>query len=142
MSGEGAPMAACFAQDGNCVEISSFFHSAEDARAGNPYNTTFRLSVCSDGFSGTGEWECDIAALCAFARELEELYRFQREEAELGDAGCSSTLTFAAADRLGHIRVRGTLIGLHGVQRLRFEFLADQTALAPFVRELKALCGE
>ena len=29
-------MAACFAQDGNCVEISSFFHSSEDARAGNP----------------------------------------------------------------------------------------------------------
>lgn len=133
--------ASCF-QDGNYVKISSFFHSPEDARAGNPYNTTFQLSVCSDGFSGTGEWECDISVLRAFAREVEELYCFQRERAELRDMGYGSTLTFSAADRLGHIRVGGTLLGLHGVQSLRFEFLGDQTALGPFVKELEALLQE
>lgn len=140
--GGGEGMALGFVQDGNRVEIASFFHSAEDARAGNPYNTEFQISVCSDGFSGEGEWECDIAALRTFAEELGQLYRFQREGAKLSDLGYGSSLVFAAADRLGHIRVSGTLIGLHGVQRLRFEFLADQTALAPFVTQLKALCGE
>ena len=138
MSGESEPLTASFTQDGNYVEHSSFFHSRQDARAGNPYNTTFQLSVCSDGFSGTGEWECDMAALHTFARELEELYRFQRERAELRDMGCGSTLVFSAADRLGHIRVGGTLFGLHGVQSLRFEFTADQTALGPFGTELEA----
>ena len=142
MSGEGKPAAASFTQEGNYVKISSFFHSPEDARAGNPYNTTFRLSVCSDGFSGTGEWECDIAALRAFAEELEGLLSFQRQRAELADLGYGSSLTFAAADRLGHIRVSGTLVGFHGVQRLRFEFTGDQTALGPFLKELRALLGE
>ena len=142
MSREGEPMAASCFQDGNYVKISSFFHSLEDARAGNPYNTTFQLSVCSDGFSGTGEWECDISVLRAFDREVEELYRFQRERAELRDMGYGSTLTFSAADRLGHIRVGGTLFGLHGVQSLQFEFLADQTALEPFGTELAALLRE
>ena len=142
MSGAGAPVAASFTQEGNYVKISSFFHSPEDARAGNPYNTTFQLSVCSDGFSGTGEWECDIAALRAFAREVEELYRFQRERAELRDMGYGSTLAVASADRLGHIRVGGTLVGPRGDQSLRFEFLADQTALGPFGTELAALLRE
>lgn len=141
MSGEGKPAAASFTQEGNYVKISSFFHSPEDARAGSPYNTTFRLSVCSDGFSGTGEWECDIAALRAFARALEELYRFQRERAELRDVGYGSVLALEG-DRLGHIRVGGTLVGLHGVQSLRFEFTADQTALGPFGTELAALLRE
>ena len=141
MSGAGAPVAASFTQEGNYVKISSFFHSPEDARAGNPYNTTFRLSVCSDGFSGTGEWECDIAALRAFAREVEELYRFQRERAELRDVGYGCFLALEG-DRLGHIRVGGTLVGPHGVQSLRFEFLADQTALGPFGTELAALLRE
>ena len=142
MSGESEPLTASFSQNGNYVELSSFFHSREDARAGNPYNTAFRLSVGSDGFSGVGEWECDMAALRAFARELEELYRFQRERAELRDMGCGSTLVFSAADRLGHVQVGGTLFGLHGVQSLRFEFTADQTALGPFVAELEALLRE
>ena len=142
MSRKGEPMVVSCPWDGNYVKISAFFHSREDARAGNPYNTTFQLSVCSDGFSGTGEWECDIGALRAFAGELEELYRFQRERAELRDMGYGSTLTFSAADRLGHIRVGGTLFGLHGVQSLRFEFLADQTVLGSFVKELEALLQE
>lgn len=135
-------MTASYEYDGNSAVLSAFFHSEEDARAGSTYNTTFRLSVRSDGFSGTGEWECDIAALRAFAEELEGLLSFQRQRAELADLGYGSSLTFAAADRLGHIRVSGTLVGLHGVQRLRFEFMGDQTALGPFLKELRALLGE
>ncbi len=135
-------MTASYEYDGNSAVLSALFHSEEDARAGNPYNTTFRLSVRSDGFSSTGEWECDIAALRAFAEELEGLLSFQRQRAELADLGYGSSLTFAAADRLGHIRVSGTLVGFHGVQRLRFEFMGDQTALGPFLKELRALLGE
>ena len=132
-------MSARFAQDGNEISISAFCHHAEEARSGNPYNTTFWMHVVSDDFSGAGEWECDIRALGVFAEELEELYRFRRSQVTFLDIGYGSRLRFTAADRTGHIQVDGTLFGSARVHSLTFEFLADQTTLGRFVQELRKL---
>lgn len=49
--GENRLKFSCFKIDESAIEI------------GNPYNTSFLVNVFSDGFSGYGEFECDIKML-------------------------------------------------------------------------------
>ena len=115
----------------NRLCIDDLRHYAEDAAAGNPYNTAFRLTVHSGEFAGSGPFECDIAALRRFAGEIEELYTFRREKADLADLEYGSRLTLHIS-KTGRLTVSGTVIGRIAEQSLAFTFDADQTALLPF----------
>lgn len=131
-------MEAGFVFGKNEVKIVHFSYYADDAIAGNPYNTAFQVHVVSDGFSGMGEWECDIKDFRQFVKSLEEMAQFQVWQADFTDIGYGSRLRFALT-RTGHIQVSGLLYGAAAIQRLQFEFSGDQTALSPFIKGLKAL---
>lgn len=114
----------------NRLCIDDFRHYAEDAAAGNPYNTFFRLSVRSGEFAGSGPFACDIADFRRFAGEIAELYRFCRECAELSDTEYGSRLALCM-NKTGRLTVSGTVIGSAAEHTLSFTFTADQTALPP-----------
>lgn len=118
--------------------IDSFRHYAEDAAAGNPYNTFFRLTVRSGEFAGSGPFACDIADFRRFAGEIAGLYRFCRECAELADTEYGSVLSLRMS-RTGRLTVSGTVIGSAAEHTLKFTFTADQTALPPFCTALDGL---
>ena len=121
------------------LELFNFSHAPAEAAAGNPYNTTFQMRVqAEEHFSGQGVWECDIAQFRVFVRELEEMAQFRRETVELLDIGYASRIRFQM-DRLGHIKVDGTIYGSGRVQSVTFEWRADQTALDPFLKGLTKL---
>ena len=121
------------------LELFDFSHYPAEAAAGNPYNTGFQMRVRSEEhFTGQGVWECDIAEFRVFVRELEEMARFRRTAAELLDIGYASRVRFQM-DRLGHIKVDGTIYGSGRVQSVTFEWRADQTALGPFLKGLTKL---
>ena len=122
----------------NRLCIDNFRHYAEDATAGNPYNTFFHLSVHSGEFAGSGPFTCDIVDFCRFAGETDELYRFCRECAELADTEYGSRLSLRMS-RTGQLTVSGTVIGSAAEHTLTFTFAADQTALLPFCTALDGL---
>lgn len=131
-------MEARFVFGKNEVKIVHFSYYADDAIVGNPYNTTFQVHVVSDGFSGMGEWECDVANVRRFVTELEKMEQFRVWQVDFTDIGYGSRLRFVLT-RTGHIQVSGLLYGAAAIQRLQFEFSGDQTALSPFIKGLKAL---
>ena len=133
-------MTAKFVYENDYAEILEFFHSPEDARHGIPYNTTFRLAVHSGAFMGEGVWECDIRRFRAFLKELEMLYAFQAESAQLDDIGYGSYLRFLMHPT-GQMEVSGMLYGGAKEEALKFRFYADQTSLHPFIKALAALPG-
>lgn len=137
-------MSAKFSMGDNLLEIFDF--RCDDWNGTIPYNTGFKVHVRSDGenaygesweeFSGTGAWECDIKDFRTFVAQMEKMYQLCTEQVVLEDIAYGGKLCFDL-DRAGHIRVGGTLFGAHGDQSLNFVFLGDQTALGPFVDELK-----
>lgn len=131
-------MVARFQFQENEIKIFDFFHFALDAEAGNPYNTTFQMSIVSNGFAGKGEWECDIKDFRQFVKSLEEMAQFQTVQVNLQDIGYASHICFKMA-HTGHICVTGVLFGPMKTQQVTFEFSADQTVLSPFVKELRLL---
>ena len=128
-------MEASFVFDGNYVKIFDFFF---DGVEWSDFDTSFKMAVRSGGFAGEGSWECGIGRFRTFVEALEEMYQLHTDRAELSDFCYDSHIAFAL-DRLGHIRVKGTLFGEHGDQHVAFEFTADQTVLASFVKELREL---
>lgn len=122
----------------NQLRIDSFRHYAEDAAAGNPYNTFFRLTVRSGDFAGSGPFACDIADFRRFAGEIAGLYRFFRESAELADTEYGSRISLRI-NRTGQLTVSGTVLGSAAKHTLKFTFTADQIALPPFCTALDGL---
>lgn len=122
----------------NEVKIFDFFHSADDAAAGNPYNTTFQMSIVSNGFAGKGRWDCDIKDFRQFVTELDKMRQFQTVQVNLLDLGYASHICFQMT-HTGHICVAGVLFGPMATQQVTFEFLADQTVLSLFTKELRLL---
>lgn len=123
----------------NLLAFRDICHSPEDARLSS-YNTECYVKVVSGEFSGLGEWECDWKDILRFTEELEEMYQFRRREVEFRDIDWGNWLKFTL-DRTGHIEISGLLRGRDGgTHTLTFEFRTDQTALAPFLRQLKELC--
>ena len=124
-----------YARDG--LEITEFRHFKEDEAYGNPYNCTFDLHVRSGNFTGYAEGcEYDYKELQRFTRQLEDLYLFKTDRVELKEIGYGSTVLFEG-DGVGHISISGTLFGHAKRQVLQFEFTVDQTALPPFIDQLK-----
>lgn len=122
----------------NALTVSRLSYSPQDAESGNPCNTSFRLAVASDGFSGAGEWVCAVADLVRFTAALEAMEGLRPRRAELLDRGYGSRLALEL-DKRGHIHLSGLLYGPAAEQRLQWGFTADQTALGPFVRGLRAI---
>lgn len=128
----------------NFLEIANFEHNSEEAERGNQYNTLFDLRVQSmDGrFAGVGDFECDIKQIVQFAAELEEMYDLKRESVKLeSNIGYEQELELIM-QRTGKITVYGTITNFD--HSMEFEFEADQTALPPFIKQLRELlesCG-
>ncbi len=121
------------------LTLEDICYYPEDAVNGNPYNTICQVEVVSGGFAGAGEWEFDWTKFLHFVAEVEELYRFQRPEVELLDI-CYGSRVKLTMDKTGKLTVSGKLYGDTMGQVLEFQFPADQTALEPFLRQLKQVC--
>lgn len=121
------------------LSLEDIRYYPEDAANGNPYNTTCRVKVTSGGFAGVGEWELDWAEFLCFVAAVEELYGFQRPEAELLDI-CYGSQVKLAMNKTGKMAISGKLYGEAMDQTLEFQFSADQTALEPFLRQLRQIC--
>lgn len=125
----------------NFLEIANFVHNSEEAERGNQYNTLFDLRVQSmDGkFSGVGDFEVDIKEIVQFASELEEMYDLKRNCVKL--EGYEQEIEFIL-QKTGQITVYGTIMNF--THSMEFEFEADQTALPPFIKQLREIlesCG-
>ncbi len=121
---------------GNLLAFRDICHSPGEAHAGNPYNTVCQLKVVSGEFAGVGEWECDWQDVHTFVQELERLYHFQRQEVEFRDIEWGNWLKFQM-DRTGHVTVTGRLYGGMSMQTLEFHFRTDQSALQPFLQQMR-----
>lgn len=121
---------------GNSILISDFHCDLEAAKSGNPYNTTFNLAVKSEAFRGIGACECDIKEFVRFAKQMNDLYEFNRHKAEFREIGYGSYVSFEM-DGTGHITISGEIFGDARVHSMKFEFIADQTSLKPFADSLK-----
>ena len=133
-------MIANLTYENNHIAIGEFCYHEADAKGGNPYNTTFRLSVRSGGFAGEGDWECDIRKFRMFVDDLQKLYAFQAENAHLDDIGYGGHICFSM-DHTGHLEISGVIYGVAMEQYLKFCFNADQTVLKTFANKLAALPG-
>lgn len=123
----------------NFLEIANFKHYAEEAERGNQYNTLFDLRVQSmDGrFAGVGDFETDIKQMVQFAGELEEMYDLKRDSVKLESLiGCDQEIEFIM-QKTGKITVYGTITNYN--HAMEFEFEADQTALPPFIKQLREI---
>lgn len=132
-------MDAKFVYCGNSIEIKNFQHHIEDEMNGNPYNCTFSLKVVSGLFSGfAGDCEYDYKEWKKFIKQLDDLYLLKTDRAELVEICYGGNVLFLS-DGLGHIQVSGMIYGSGMIHSLEFEFIADQTALPMFLKELKQL---
>lgn len=122
----------------NKFEILNFRYSGEDEASGNPYNCTFDLHIVSGCFNGYALCEYDIKEFRRFVNEIGELYRFERNRAELNDICYGSNAVFEL-DKTGHIKISGVIYGEERIQSLKYEMEIDQTALTTFLRDLKLL---
>lgn len=123
----------------NYLEISNFKHYPQDTIGGSPYNALFDLRVQSKGgkFTGIGDCEDDIKAIRRLADELREMYELKRDVVEYRDAfGFGSNIEFVLS-KSGHITVYGTVAAFD--HSMEFEFEADQTALPPFIMQLRKI---
>ena len=109
----------------------------------NPHTTIFKVCVKSEGFEGHGECETDIEDFLQFVGELEEMYRLERKDARLQSIIGYETYIKFVMHKTGHVTVCGKVFDYkHSVE---FEFKADQTALPPFIKQLREMmesCGQ
>lgn len=130
-------MTAKLEYEKNLLEILNFFHNGEEEKDGNPYNTSFDVKVVSGLFSGYAPgWECDYKEWKRFVTGLKKMLQFQNKEIGLKDLGYGNEIRFEE-DGLGHIEISGKIYGNDRIQSLSFTFMADQTVLKEFVKELE-----
>lgn len=88
---------------GNLIVISDFYYDLEAAKSGNPYNTTFNIVVQSEGFKGIGDCEYDIKEFILFAKQINDLYSFNRHKVDFKEIGYGSNISFDL-DQKGHFK--------------------------------------
>lgn len=96
----------------------------------------FDVRVQSGMFSGTANCEFSASELHTFLTQLEELYGFRRDTATLRVLYYGSHFTLTL-NKTGHLTVSGELYDDPMTQKLNFSFDADQSALLPFLNNLK-----
>lgn len=124
--------------ENNSLEISNFCHFREEAKQGNPYNTTFELAVQSGAFRGVAPCECDIKVFERFADALHKLYNFESFTADLDDICYGSKVKFVM-NAAGHLEITGKIYGEAMEHSMEFVFNADQTVLKQFIEEIDEL---
>lgn len=100
----------------------------------------FDVRVQSGMFSGTANCEFSVAELHSFLTQLEELYGFRRDTATLRVLYYGSHFSLSL-DKAGHLTISGELYDDSMTQKLSFTFHADQSALLPFLQNLKKSCN-
>lgn len=96
------------------------------------------LELTSGPFSAKKRFFFEHPTLESFAESLAAIHQWLAGEARLGLIYEEDHLLFRG-DSQGHVYVSGLLID--SGQSLRFEFTTDQTALGPFIVELKKACA-
>lgn len=98
------------------------------------------IHVRCGGFSGTACFDAEDFLIADFALQLKEMYEKLEGSAKIQDLYETDSYIEFAAQRFGHILIRGMLIRneRRHTQQLTFEYEADQTYLRNFVAELAA----
>ena len=109
-----------------------------DVQAGNPFNTSFGVKVLSEGFQGSGEFECDVQEFQGFVRQLRSMYELQTKRAFFRDIGYGNIIELEM-NHCGQLTVKGIVYGNAKIHKLEYEFHADQTSLAPFLLSLESI---
>ncbi|MBE6737870.1 MAG: hypothetical protein E7566_04380 [Ruminococcaceae bacterium] len=120
--------------ENNFIKISDFLYHQNDIY----YNTDFNIEVRSGSFCGIAPCEYDIKDFKIFVEELIEMYNFKRKNVTLIEICYGSEVNFEA-DKTGHITISGEIFGQGMEHSLKFSFISDQTALKPFIDQLKML---
>lgn len=131
-------MKAELQDQGNSIVIDNFNFYPSELRNGNPYNTTFNIFVTSGSFRGFGDCEYNITEFKRLICELEEIYQFKRSTATLKDICYGSEITFTM-NRLGSVKICGTVYADSMQHSLTFTFSTDQSVLLHFINDLKKL---
>ena len=101
-----------------------------------PINTNMMVFVTSNEFSAKADMDINIKDFAKFSMELMAIYNSLKGEATIKEPyGYEKFISFAA-DRTGHIVVKGYLCDDARSNELRFETIFDQTYLRGFVEEL------
>ena len=100
------------------------------------------LDLISTPFTAATGFTFDYPPMTDFIERLAALQESLVGEARLGQQYEEPFVLFSGDGR-GHITVSGVL-GDYGdhIQRLEFEFTTDQTALGPFVQDLRNLAAD
>lgn len=131
-------MKAEFTDKGNSIVVEKFAFFPDELFRGNPYNTTFVVSVKSGAFSGFGDCEYDIKEFKRFVFELQEMYDFKRNSVVFKDICYGSEIAFTMNKR-GSIEINGTVYADGMQHSLTFCFDTDQSVFLPFINGLKKL---
>ena len=124
--------------EGNSLTIRDFRYFREDPPY---YNTRFTLSVRSRAFAGeSGACEYHMSEFRRFVDDLADMYAFRNTTAVLQEI-CGSRVSFEM-EKTGHVKISGEIGDAVWEHRLQFCFLADQTALKPFIDGLMRLVEE
>ena len=96
------------------------------------------LVVRTHGYSASLPFAVEPEPFVAFVASLEDMDRLLTGTARL-KAIFEDPYIELAVDHTGKVRISGELVA-HGslTQRLQFEFMTDQTVLAPFARDLRS----
>jgi hypothetical protein len=98
------------------------------------------LEVSSPPFKAAVSFFFDAPPILTFIDALEGIYRTLIGEARLG-LQFEEPYFSLRGDGNGHVSVSGVFTGgSENEQRLEFSFVTDQTALRPFILELKEIC--
>ncbi len=98
----------------------------------------FDVRVQSGMFSGTANCEFSVAELHTFLTQFEELYGFRRDTATLRVLYYGSHFSLSL-DKAGHLTISGELYDDPMTQKLNFTLDAGQSALLPFLNNLKEI---
>ena len=101
-----------------------------------PVNATVTVSVRSDGFSASVDFDVDIKLFAVFARDLKGIYDTLSGSAKVEEAYGQRYVSFSA-EKNGHIGVKGYLCD--DMNKFSFENSIDQTCLKSFADELDRL---
>lgn len=100
-----------------------------------PINTVAAVSVLSNGFSGSVEFDLNIRSLANFSSEIKKMYETLNGHAELKEPYGFSNIMIKA-ETMGHFTISGKLDLTYPPNSLTFEFDIDQTMLKSFSENL------
>ena len=101
-------------------------------------HVTFKVSIKSDGFSGTSNFCIPLTTLDTVINTLSRMYNDLSGSCEIKDCDSDAFLIIKMRE-LGHMDIVGQIGGSHEDHSMRFKLATDQTVLANLIQVLKAM---